>query len=103
MKVFGVSGARAVRLGWKGPGEAVEVVRAAIGRKSRLALDARRSTRLVLDASNFGALASRSVVVGYLAGYGDPEVEFNFAQTWIVGPTQASTIRIVAPTKNAAV
>ena len=86
-----------------GPWDAVELVRAAIERKaSRLAPDARRSTLLVLDASNFGALASRQLVVAYLARYGDPEVEFNFPQTWIVGPTKASTIRIVAPTKSPA-
>lgn len=84
--------------------EAVEQVRAAIERKAfRLAPDARRSTLLVLDASKVGALASRRLVVAYLERYDDPEVEFNFPQTWIVGPTKKSTVRIVAPTKSLAV
>ena len=84
--------------------EAVELVRATIERKaSRLAPDARRSTLLVLDASNVGALASRRLVVAYLERYDEPEVEFDFPQTWIVGPTKKSTIRIVSPTKSPAI
>ena len=85
------------------PSEAVELVRAAIEHKaSHLAPGARRSTLLALDVSNFGTLASHALVVAYLARYDDPKVEFNFAQTWIVGPTVASTIRVIAPTKSRA-
>jgi len=85
------------------PSEAVELVRAAIEHKaSHLEPGARRSTVLALDASNLGALASQALVVTYLARYDDPKVEFNFAQTWIVGPTVASTIMVVAPTKSPA-
>jgi hypothetical protein len=71
--------------------DAVSLVRASLEHKQEWW----RGCVLALDAANLGALPSRELVDAYLAAHGDPSVEFGFAQTWIVGPTVASTFRIV--------
>jgi hypothetical protein len=40
------------------------------------------------------ALAGRELVDAYVAAHGDPNKEFGFAETWIVGPTARSTFKI---------
>jgi hypothetical protein len=70
--------------------DAVSLVRAAIEKKRNKALGA----LVVLDAAHVGALSSQGLVDAYLKAHGDPNQEFGFAQTWIVGPTEARTFRI---------
>jgi hypothetical protein len=70
--------------------DAVGYMRASLEKKK----DWWKGYLLVLDATNFGALSSRELVDAYLAAYGDPNVEFGFATTWIVGPTATSTFEI---------
>jgi hypothetical protein len=70
--------------------DAIKLVRTAFENKRNKA----RGTILAIDAAHVGALASQDVVNAYLREYGDPNREFGFAQTWIVGPTQASTFKI---------
>jgi hypothetical protein len=72
-----------------GPG-AVELVRASIEKKR----DKAKGAIVVLDAAHIGALLSQELVDAYVELYGDPNQECGFAQTWIVGPTEALTFSI---------
>jgi hypothetical protein len=70
--------------------DAVKLVRASLEKKEKWW----KGCVLALDAANLGALSSLALVDAYLAEHGDPNVEFGFAQTWIVGPTVGSTFEI---------
>jgi hypothetical protein len=68
----------------------VELVRASIEKKR----DKAKGAIVVLDAAHIGALLSQELVDAYVELYGDPNQECGFAQTWIVGPTEALTFSI---------
>jgi hypothetical protein len=70
--------------------DAVKLVRASLEKKEKWW----KGCVLALDAANLGALSSLALVDACLAEHGDPNVEFGFAQTWIVGPTVGSTFEI---------
>jgi hypothetical protein len=70
--------------------DAVALVRTSLEKKK----DWWKGCILALDAANLGALSSPAVVDAYLAAHGDPNTEFGFAQTWIVGPTVGSTFEV---------
>lgn len=70
--------------------DAVEMVRAAIEKKRH----GWKGCVLALDATTVGALPGGDLVDAYVLLHGDPNKEFGFAETWIVGPTVGSTIKI---------
>jgi hypothetical protein len=53
-----------------------------------------KSTLLVLDMAQIGALVSPALVRAYRARFSDPAVEFGFEQVWLVGPTTRSSQRL---------
>lgn len=69
--------------------DAVKLVRAAIEKKKF----AKRCI-VALDAANVGAIPGPDLVAAYLNAHGNPNTEFGFVQTWIVGPTAGSTFKI---------
>lgn len=76
--------------------DAVELVRGALLHKQHKASGA----ILVLAAAHLGAIVGSSLVAEYLAAYGDPEQEFQFAEVWIIGPTVRSSVRLVGPARS---
>ena len=68
----------------------LQIVREALVHKATSA----RGTLLVLDASHVGAIINPRLVEAYRARYGNPVIEFHFAEVWIVGPTATSTKRL---------
>lgn len=72
---------------------AVALVRDALEHKR----DKARGTLLLLDMAQVGAIVAPSLVRGYRAKYPDPEIEFQVAQAWLVGPTARSAVRLSGP------
>jgi hypothetical protein len=70
--------------------DAVLLVRHALEHKAGKA----RGTLLALDAAHLGAIVGPRLVEAYRSAYGDPEEEFNLIETWIIGPSVRSSIRI---------
>lgn len=54
----------------------------------------RPKTILVLDVGLVGILSAQEVTNVYLACYGEPHLEFEFASIWLVGPTPSTTTRL---------
>jgi hypothetical protein len=71
---------------------AVGLVRGAVLKKATSA----KGAIVALDAHHFGALVGRRLVDAYLAAHGSPVTEFGFADAWIIGPTEQSSVRLAA-------
>jgi hypothetical protein len=51
-------------------------------------------TLLAVDASHIGAVVGPKLVRAYCDTHGDPDCEFDLLETWLVGPTTKSTMRL---------
>lgn len=51
---------------------------------------------LAVDASHIGAVVGPELVRAYIDTHGEPDREFDLLQTWLVGPTTTSTMRLSA-------
>jgi hypothetical protein len=54
----------------------------------------RPATLLALDACLAGVVGSQEVVSTYLAKHPSPRDEFNFAGTWVIGPTASTSTQL---------